>query len=177
MGLFDVMTNHAHKSELRESKDEIFAGALIHGLQHRGWRCFRLVADSDRQTIGFKLPEDEILDEAYIVIDRKTGSGSLSQALGSKTVVGFIARVRNKVTDPDDLANMWRTDFANLLKMPVAGEVRLDHQLNSVNAKTYYLIDLNQYVSGTSVAIDPLVDWSVAQIDALRGHLHAHKKQ
>ena len=74
---------------------------------------------------------------------------------GSKTSIGFLAEMRNKVSDPDDLATMWKTDLANLFKLPVAGEVRINHQLNTVNAKTYHLVDLDQYVQGHSVSAEP----------------------
>jgi len=176
MGLFNAMTKHAHKAELRESKDEIVVGGLIRGLSHRGWRCFRIVAHSDRQQLGFKLPGDEVLSSVFVLVDRKSGSGSISQALGSRTVIGFTAEMRNKVSDPDDLAAMWRTDLANLFKVPVAGEVRVNHQLNTVNARTFHLIDLDQYVQGTSVDVGPLTDWAVGQVDGLREHLRPLKK-
>ena len=58
MGLFNSMANYAHKSELRESKDEIVCGEIIRGLSHQGWRPFRIVAYSDRQQMGFKVPGD-----------------------------------------------------------------------------------------------------------------------
>ena len=61
MGLFNAMTSHAHKSELRESKDEILCGEIIRGLSHRDWRCFHIVADSGQQTVGFILPGDPVL--------------------------------------------------------------------------------------------------------------------
>jgi hypothetical protein len=176
MGLFNSMANHAHKSELRESKDEIICGEIIRGLSHRGWRCHRIVATSDRQQMGFKLPGDPVLSAVYVVVDRKSGSGAISQAMGSKTLIGFTAEMRNKVSDPDDLATMWRTDLANLFKMPVAGEVRINHQLNAVNARTYHMADLDQYVSGHSVDAGQLVDWIVGQVDALREHLRPLKK-
>jgi hypothetical protein len=176
MGLFNAMTNYAHRSELRESKDEIICGEIIRGLSHRGWRCHRIVAHSDRQQIGFKLPGDPVLSAVYLVIDRKSGSGAISQSLGSRTVVGFVAEMRHKVSDPDDLATMWRTDLANLFKLPVAGEVRVNHQLNTVNARTYHMVDLDQYVQTTSVTAGPLVDWIAAQVDALREQLRPLKK-
>jgi hypothetical protein len=176
MGLFNAMTNQAHKSELRESKDEIVCGELVRGLSHRGWRCFRLVGTSDRQVLGFKIPDDPVLSAAYIVVDRKTGSGAISATMGSKTVMGFTAEMRNKVSDPDDLAVMWKTDLANLFRMPVAGEVRINHQLNTVNARTYHMVDLDQYVRGSTVSAGPLVDWAVGQIDALREQLRPLKK-
>ena len=176
MGLFNAMTNYAHKSELRESKDEIVCGQIVAGLSHHGWRPYRIVADSDKQTLGFKLPGDEVLSAAYVMVDRKSGSGAISQSMGSRTVMGFTAEMRNKVTDPDDLANMWRTDLANLFKIPVAGEVRVNHQLNTVNARTYHLVNLDDNVTGSSVNTDALVGWIVQQFDALRERLRPLKK-
>lgn len=176
MGLFNSMANHAHKAELRESKDEIMCGELIRGLSHRGWRCHRIVAHSDRQQMGFKLPGDPVLSAVYLVVDRRSGSGALTQSLGSKTTVSFTAEMRNKVSDPDDLATMWRTDLANLFKLPVAGEVRVNHQLNSVTARTHYVLDLDQYVQGHSVQAGPFVEWVVTEVDKLREHLRPLKK-
>ena len=176
MGLFNSMANYAHQSELRESKDEIICGEIIRGLSHRGWRCHRIIAHSDRQQMGFKLPGDPVLSAVYLLVDRRSGSGALTQSMGSKTVIGFTAEMRNKVSDPDDLATMWRTDLANLFKMPVAGEVRINHQLNTVNARTYHLVDLDQYVQGHAVQAGPMVDWIVAQVDALREQLRPLKK-
>lgn len=176
MGLFNSMANYAHKSELRESKDEIMCGEIIRGLSHRGWRCHRIVAHSDRQMMGFKLPGDPVLSAVYLVVDRRSGSGAISQSMGSKTIVGFTAEMRNKVTDPDDLAVMWKTDLANLFKLPVAGEVRVNHQLNTVNARTFYMIDLDQYVQGHSVNAAPLVEWIVNEVGGLRERLRPLKK-
>lgn len=176
MGLFNSMANHAHKAELRESKDEILCGEIVRGLSHRGWRCHRIVAHSDRQQLGFKLPGDPVLSAVYLVVDRKSGSGLITQSLGSKTMVGFNAEMRHKVSDPDDLATMWRTDLANLFKLPVAGEVRINHQLNTVNARTYHLVDLDQYVSGHEVQGAPMVEWIVGQVDALREQLRPLQK-
>lgn len=176
MGLFNAMTNYAHKSELRESKDEIVCGQIVKGLSYQGWRPYRIVADSDKQTLGFKIPGDDVLSAVYIMVDRKSGSGAISRSMGSRTVIGFTAEMRNKVTDPDDLATMWRTDLANLFKMPVAGEVRINHQLNTVNARTYHLVNLDDYVSASSVNTEPLIGWIVQQVGDLRERLRPLKK-
>lgn len=130
MGLFDTATGYQHKAELRESKDEILVGELIRGLSALGWNPYRLIADSDRQAVGFKVPADPVISAYSLTVDRKSGSGMITQKLGSRTVLGFVAEIHNKVVDPDDLATMWRTDMANLFKVPVAGEVRINHQLN-----------------------------------------------
>jgi hypothetical protein len=161
---------------LRESKDEIVCGQIVRALSYQGWRPYRIVADSDKQTLGFKIPGDDVLTAVYIMVDRKSGSGAVSASMGSRTVIGFTAEMRNKVTDPDDLATMWRTDFANLFKMPVAGEVRINHQLNTINARTYHLVNLDDYVSGSSVNTEPLVGWIVQQVNDLRERLRPLKK-
>ena len=132
---------------------------------------FQLVAHSDRQQMGFKIPGDPVISRAFILVDRRTGSGALTAGLGSKTTVRFAAEMRHLVADPDDLAAMWQTNLSNLFKVPVHGEVRLNHQLGKVSAVTYYAIDLDTYVSGTTVNASPLVDWAVQQIDVLREHL------
>lgn len=176
MGLFTKMTDYAHKAELRESKDEIVVGELIRGLAHRGWNCFQIVAHSDRQQLGFKLPGDEVLSKVFVLVDRRTGSGALSAALGSKTTIRFSAEMRHQVSDPDDLAVMWRTDLANLFRIPANGEIRVNHQLGKVSAFTYFAIDLDQYVRGTEVAAGPLVEWTVQQVDQLRETLRPLKK-
>lgn len=176
MGLFNAMTNMSHKAELRESKDEIVVGWLIRSLAHHGWVCHRIDAHSDRQQIGFRIPGDPVLSAIYLTVDRRSGSGAVSAAVGSKTTLGFAAEMRNKVSDPDDLAAMWRTDLANLFKVPVAGEVRINHQLNTVLARTHHLIDLDHYVDGANVDVEPLVGWVVQQVDALREALRPLKK-
>lgn len=73
-------------------------------------------------------------------------------------MLGFVAEIHNKVVDPDDLATMWRTDMANLFKLPVVGEVRINHQLNQVVARTHHLVDIDSYVDGTNVNLGALVD-------------------
>ena len=80
------------------------------------------------------------------------------------------------MVDPDDLATMWRTDMANLFKLPVAGEVRINHQLNRVVARTHHLVDIDSYVDGTNVNMGALVEWTQTQFLALREQLLPLKK-
>lgn len=176
MGLLNALNSYAHKTELRESKDEIVVGEIVRGLSHHGWACHQVHATTDRQQVGFKVPGDPILSAVYLVIDRRTGSGAVSAALGSKTTIALAAEMRNKVTDPDDLAAMWRTDLANLFKVPVHGEVRVNHQLNKVIARTHHLVDLDHYVQGTQVDATQLVAWLLSQVENLKQHLAPHKK-
>ena len=177
MGLFDTATNYQHKAELRESKDEMLFGELIRGLSELGWNPYRLVADADRQAVGFKVPGDDVISDYSLIVDPKSGSGLVSQKLGTRTDLGFIAEIHNKIVDPDDLALMWRTDMANMFKLPVAGEVRINHQLNRVVARTHHLVDIDQYVSGAQVSLGALVEWAQAQFLELRAQLEPLKKR
>ena len=45
----------------------------------------------------------------------------------------------------------WQEDLPNLFRLPVAGEVRISHQPGSVMARTFHMVDLDQYVQGTNV--------------------------
>ena len=57
--------------------------------------------------------------------------------MGSKTPTGFPAEMRNKVSDPDDLATMWKTGPGQPVQASPPSPVRcINHQLNTVNAKT-----------------------------------------
>jgi len=176
MGLFDTATSYAHKAELRESKDEVLLGELIRGLSAQTWNPYRLVGNHDRQMVGFKVPDDPVISNYSLVVDRRSGSGLVTQKLGSRTILGFVAEIHNKIVDPDDLATMWRTDMANLFRLPVAGEVRVNHQLNRVVARTHHLVDIDQYVSGTQVSMGGLIDWASSQFLQLREHLVPLKK-
>ena len=95
----------------------------------------------------------------------------ITQKVGSRTVLGFVAEIHNLVVDPDDLATMWRTDMANQFKLPVAGEVRINHQLNRVVARTHHLVDIDSYVTGTQVNLGALVEWTQARFLELRERL------
>lgn len=176
MGFLTALNSYAHKSELRESKDEIVFGEIVRGLSHHGWVCHQVVAHSDRQQVGFKVPGHPVLNAVYIVIDRRTGSGAVSQSLGSKTTVGLAAEMRNKISDPDDLAAMWKANIGNLFKLPVNGEVRVNHQLNKVIARTNHMVDLDTYVRGSEVDTSQLVPWLVSQVDNLAAQLARYKK-
>ena len=82
-----------------------------------------------------------------------------------------VASVIGNVLDADKLIPARiRADLANLFKVPVNGEVRVNHQLNKVIARTNHLIDLDNYVQGTSVDASQLVPWLLQQVDNLAAH-------
>lgn len=171
-----ALPTFSSKVELRESKDEILCGELIRGLTAHGWTCRRITAHSDRQQMSFVIPDDDVLCAAHVVVDRRSGSGAVTSALGSKTILGFAAEIDNGVTAPAELSTRWQEDLPNLFRLPVAGEVRISHQPGSVMARTFHMVDLDQYVQGSNVGTGALVDWAKEQVDQLREALRPLKK-
>lgn len=168
MGLFNAITSYANKSELRESKDEIVAGAIVHDLTRHGWTAHRIVANADRQQLGFRIPGDELLSGVYLVVDRRSAASAVSAPSAPRTTIGIAAEARRDAVPPAQLASRWREDSGQLLNAPVPGEIRFDHQPATVTARTHHLVDLDQYVHGTEVHAEPLTGWIVQQVDALR---------
>jgi hypothetical protein len=175
--VFGLINKFNHKAELRESKDEMLIGELVRAMARQGYPAIRFRADADLQRVTFKTVGDPILTNVYLTLDRKTGTGAISAALvGSKATLTIAAEVKNYVSDPDDLIQMLRTDFANLLKMPFFGGVRLNHELNSVFATAAFVIDIDDYVMKGDQGAQGLVQFLHQKIAELREHLRPYKK-
>ena len=86
------------------------------------------------------------------------------------------AEVKNHIADPDDLIAMYRTDFANLFRMPVIGGIKLNHELNSVFATTTKIIELNDYVLKGEQGVQGLIALLNGTINELRERLRPYKK-
>lgn len=148
--MFNKLADHAAKKEMRESRDEIVVGQMIASMARQGYPTIAFntgsALDTGFQSIQFATPADPILHTVTVTLDRKTGGGKFSEAVvGSKATLSVTAEVKNYLADPDDLLEMWRTDFANITKMPMFGQVKLDHRLNSVLATKTTMIELSQY--------------------------------
>src|SRR4029079_8675554 len=116
-------------------------------------------------------------NSVFVTLDRKTGTGALSAALiGSKETLLVTAEVKNRMSDPYDLVKMYRTDLANLFKMPVLGGIKLNHELNSVLATTQQLIDIDDYVLKGDPGVQKLVALLSKTIGTLRDKLQPYKK-
>jgi hypothetical protein len=48
--------------------------------------------------------------------------------------------------------------------------------LNTINARTFQLVNLDDYVSGSAVNTDHLIGWIVSQVNDLRERLRPLKK-
>lgn len=149
--MFNLLAQFAHKAEMRESKDEILVGEIVRAMFRQGFPSIQFRAGDDRQLVRFKTISDPVLHTVTVILDRKTGGSALQEAiLGSKATLRITAEVKNYMADPDDLLAMYKTDLANLFKMPAIGGIKLNHELNSVFATTQKVIEIGTYIQGDS---------------------------
>lgn len=175
--MFGLLSQFAHKAEIRESKDEILVGEIVRAMARQGHPSIRFQANDDRQLVSFKTISDPILYTVTVQLDRKSGTGALSAALiGSKATLTVIAETRNFIADPDDLLAMYKTDLANIFKMPVMGGIKLNHELNSVFARTTTIIEIDDYVLKGDKGVQKMVDLLSSTIDKLREKLAPFKR-
>lgn len=175
--MFNVIAKFNHKAELRESKDEMLVGELVRSMARQNYTAIQFVAGDDRQQMKFRALQDPVLSNVYLVLDRKTGTGIISAALvGSKATLTLSAEVKNYLSDPDDLVHMFRTDLANMFKLPMMGGIRLNHELNSIFATTTFIIDIDNYVLKGEAGVQSLVAFLGQKIVELREKLAPFKK-
>ena len=145
--MFGFLAKFAHNAEMRESKDEMLVGEIVRAMARQGYPSIEFRANDDRQRLRFLTISDPVLYSVLIILDRRTGTGAVSSAIfGSKATLRITAQVRNNLSDPDDLVKMYKTDLANIFKMPVVGGIKLNHALNSVFATTQAIIEIDDYI-------------------------------
>ncbi|MFN0123605.1 MAG: hypothetical protein ACKV2V_24150 [Blastocatellia bacterium] len=175
--MFSFLSNFKHNQEMRESKDEILIGEIVRAMARLQAPANGFIAGTGQQTVRFKPLEDATLHSVMITLDRKTGGSALQQALvGSKATITVQAEVKNYLADPDDLVHMYRTDIANIFKIPMLGDVRLDHQLNSILATKKTLIDIDDYILKGEDGARALSGFLQGLIADLRQKLAPYKK-
>ena len=175
--MFSLLQNFTHKAEIRESKDEILIGEIVRAMSRQHCPTIQFMASDDLQRVRFRTIRDPVLNSVFVTLDRKTGTGALSAALiGSKATLSITAEIKNRMADPDDLVKMYRTDLANIFKMPMLGGTKLNHELNSVLATTTLVIDIDDYVLKGDKGVDKLVALLAKTIDGLREKLAPYKK-
>lgn len=177
MGVLGIAGHFKHKAEIRESKDEILVGEIVRAMARQGHIADEFVADPDWQRIRFRM-RDDVLSYLHIVLDRKTGGGKISSAVvGSKATLTIAGEVKNHLSDPDDVVKMWRSDFKNIAKLGLKGNVKVNHELNSVVGKTTDLIEIDKFVLKGDEGTDRLVDHLQDRIGRVRDELAQYKKR
>jgi len=175
--MLGLLNQFVHKREMRESKDEILVGEIVRAMARLGCPAYGFMTDATSQSVQFKAKSDPILHSIAIRVDRKTGGSALGEALiGSKAVLSIQAEVKNLLADPDDLVHMYRTDLQNIFKMPMLGDIRLDHQLNSVLATKKIVIDIDQYILKGEEGVTRTTQLIQQVVSELKGKLAPYKK-
>ena len=187
MSLLSMVNKFKHKGEIRESKDEIFIGEMIYLFSLLGWPCIGFTrklmgveitaTGADLQNVRFRTLNDPVLYSLHVRLDRKSGSGALSAALiGSKATLYMTGEVKNHLADPDDLVNQWATDIKNILKFPLMGQIKVNHELNSIFAEKGAVIDIDQYVLAGEQGRNNLNALLLGTVNELREGLKKYKK-
>lgn len=175
--MFNLISKFAHKAEIRESKDEMLVGEIVRVMSRQGYPSIAFTADSGRQRIQFRAVDNPVLYSVHIILDRKTGDGMVTSAiLGSKATLTITAEVKNRLSDPDDLVKMYRTDLANLFKLPVIGGIKLNHEMNSIYATQTKIIEIDNYVLKGDEGTQSLGELLRQCIEELAAKLEPYKK-
>lgn len=187
MSLLGMVNKFKHKGEIRESKDEILVGEMIYLLSLQGWPCIGFTrkvfgmevaaTTDDCQNVRFRTPSDPVLYSLHVRLDRKSGTGALSAAIaGSRATLRVTAEVKNQLADPDDLVNQFATDIKNIMKFPMMGQIKVNHELNSIYAEKGNFIDIDQYVLAGEQGRNNLNALLLGTVNELREALKQYKK-
>ncbi|MHC9541139.1 MAG: hypothetical protein AB9903_16680 [Vulcanimicrobiota bacterium] len=177
MGLFSFISNFSHHQEILESKDEIMVGEIITVMADLGYPVIGIMSNSDYQKIRFRVIGDPVLYSVIIALDRKTG-GLASKVVGNIATLTVQAEVKNYLADPDDLLHMFGTDIRNILKIPLLGDIKINHELNSIFATMKQIINIDTFLDTSSNANrDELKNKISTCIATLKEKLAQYKKQ
>lgn len=144
MGLLGGLTSLFQGYQEWKSKDEIVFGEIVRTFVAAGNPVITFTAEEGRQSARFLL-ENEVLFSLQVTLDKKVGSAS---------VLNLVAEVRNKLADPDDMVAMFKTDFGNIAKIPLFGQIKINHEYNTIFASTSAVKSLNGYLGSEVGDVD-----------------------
>lgn len=177
MGVFDAINKFSAKSELRESKDEMLVGEMVRAMNSGGYVPDKFTAGTGSQIVRFRTPGDPVLSYLQVTLNRLTGSGRVTSAVvGSQATMTLVGTVVNKISDPDDLIKMWKTDAANVMKVPMLGQIKLNHRVTTVTATTKLTLNIDDYVLKGPGATAALLTLLGAKVDEIRTSLAPYNK-
>jgi hypothetical protein len=159
MGAFDAISQFSHKSDLRESKDEMLVGELVRAMARQGHETDQFAATGEFQRVRFRIADD-VLTHVHLVLDRKSR--------GALIVAG---EVKNNLSDPGELIDAWRTQPQS------TDNVEIICELNSVIGRTTDSIEVDDFVMKGAAATDPLVGLLSDRINRVREALRPYKRE
>jgi hypothetical protein len=123
------------------SKDEMVFGEMIRIFQRKGYPCIGFAAKDGYQSGRF-LIEGEVLFAIQVTLDKKVGGAG---------ILNIVAEVRNKMADPDDMISMFKTDLSNVTKIPLLGAIKVNHEYNTIYAKSTSVKKISSYLESRGV--------------------------
>lgn len=119
----------------------------------------------------------KLLQSISVELDRHTGSNIImDKTFGSFASITIVGEVKNYVADPDDVLKMWKTDFQNLSKFAILGDVKLNHQMNSVLATKMIHFKMGDVVNDTLTECQNIANQLEELIGGFYERLSEHKK-
>ena len=141
MALIKLFTDLTQKFEEFTSKDEMVFGEIVRIMEKQGYPCIGFHASPGFQSGRF-LIQGPVLFALTVVLDKK---------IAGKGLMSLTAEVRNKLADPDDMIAMFKTDFSNIAKIPLLGHTKINHEYNTIYAKSTTVAGISSYVSSNVV--------------------------
>lgn len=145
------------------AKDEMVFGEIVRIFQRKGHPCIGFQANDGYQSGRFLINGD-VLFAIKVVLDKKVaGAGLLT----------ITAEVRNKMADPDDMIAMFKTDLSNIAKVPLLGQIKINHEYNTIYATSTSVKKISSYLESKGVVNSSLLESDLMNIvnkleDALR---------
>lgn len=141
MALLKFLTNVSQALQEMTSKDEMVFGEIVRIMEKEGYPCIAFHASPGFQSGRFLL-QGPVVFALTVTLDKKiAGQGLMS----------LTAEVRNKLADPDDMIAMFKTDFGNIMKVPLLGQIKVNHEYNTIYAKSTSLTNISAYVDNKVV--------------------------
>lgn len=141
MALLKFFTDLSQAVQEFTSKDEMVFGEIVRIMEKEGYPCIGFHAAPGYQSGRF-LIDGPVLFALRVTLDKKIAGAGLMQ---------LTAEVRNKLADPDDMIAMFKTDFSNIMKVPLLGQIKVNHEYNTVFATTTTVKNISSYVDNKVV--------------------------
>lgn len=141
MGLLKFFTDITQAVQEMTSKDIIVFGEIVRIMEQEGYPCIGFHATDGFQSGRF-LIQGPVLFALTVALDKKiAGQGLMS----------LTAEVRNKLADPDDMIAMFKTDLSNMVTIPFLGKIKVNHEYNTIYAKTTTVASIGSYIESKGV--------------------------
>ena len=146
MALLKFFTDLSQAVTEFTSKDEMVFGEIVRLMEKEGYPCIGFHAAPGYQSGRF-LIDGPVLFALRVTLDKKIAGAGL---------MNLTAEVRNKLADPDDMIEMFKTDFSNIMKVPLLGQIKVNHEYNTIYASSSTVKNISSYVNNKVVDAERL---------------------